>query len=61
MAPAEHRKFAREQLREFRDDTNSLERKLERQSVPPDQIFDAIRRLIQFRIFELSPLVRADD
>lgn len=61
MAVAEHRKFARQQLRELRDDADSLERKLERQVVPPDQLFDAVRRLIENRIWDLHPLARADD
>ncbi|MEE8146718.1 MAG: hypothetical protein V3T24_03880 [Longimicrobiales bacterium] len=61
MDPAEQRKFARQQLRELRDDASSLEKKLERQVVPPDQIFDAVRRLIEHRIWDLHPVVQSVD
>ncbi len=61
MASADHRRFARQQLRELRDDASSLEKKLERQVVPPDQIFDAVRRLIENRTLDLHQLVQADD
>ncbi len=61
MATPEERRFTRRQLRELKEDVDSLERKLERQVVPPDQIFDAVRRLIENRVLDLWELGQADD
>ena len=64
MASADHRRFARKQLRELKDDVDDLEGRLKHDSPSDDRVTDAcnaIRRLIENRTLDLSPLVRADD
>ncbi len=65
MSPAELRKFARKQLRGLKEDVDDYERRTlddpRYDHTPVNDVFDAMRRLIENRTLDLSPLVRADD
>ncbi len=62
MAPAELRRFARKQLRELRDDVTKLELDLKNSAIhDAPHVCDAVRRLIQNRIEELSRFHQSDD
>ena len=65
MAPAEERRYARRQLRELKDDLDDYERRslndprFDRS--PVNDVFNAVRRLIENRVLDLNQFVQADD